>query len=202
MTWIRTTATRTATTRTATAPSPHGGALRTGVPLAATLTAGLTAGVFADWSNAIMPALAGVDDRTFVAAYRALDASITNPLFLGAGFTGSLLLTAWALVLQLRSGRRESVAWLGAALVCCLVVWAVTFGVHEPLNERLRTAGGPGGDGDPAADPAAVRALLDEARWLAWNTVRAVAATLAFGCLAWTLVLHRPGDRADDVPTR
>ena len=26
--------------------------------------------------------------------------------------------------------------------------------------------------------------------WVAWNVVRAVAATLAFGCLAWVLMLH------------
>ncbi|MFJ8077094.1 DUF1772 domain-containing protein [Streptomyces sp. NPDC096176] len=169
---------------------PGSGALRTGILMAATMTTGLTAGVFADWSNAVMPGLSSVDDRTFVAAFRALDASITSPLFLGVGFMGALLLTALSAVLHLRAEQRPVLMWVGAALVCSLVVFVITFGVHEPLNEQLRTAGEP----DSNAGFAAVRAQLDEARWTAWNTVRAVASTIAFGCLAWALAIHRqPG---------
>lgn len=163
----------------------------------ATMTTGLLAGVFVDWSNTIMPGLSDVDDRTFVAAFRALDAAITNPLFLGVGFTGSLLFTGLAVALQLRSGQRTLLMWLGAALVCCVVVSAITFGVHEPLNEKLRTATEPGGN----AGPAAVRAQLDETMWTAWNTVRALASTIAFGCLTWTLVLHRGPGRPTGRPS-
>ncbi len=80
-----------------------------------------------------------------------------------------------------------TVKWVGAALLCCLVVCAVTFGVHEPLDEKIRTVLEPGGN----ADLAAVRSRLDETKWTAWNTVRAVAATLGFSCLTWALVIHR-----------
>lgn len=164
-----------------------GNGLRAGILVGATLTTGLVAGVFVDWSNTIMPGLSDVDDRTFVASFRALDAAITNPLFLGVEFTGALVLTGLAAVLHRRREHRLVLMWVGGALIATLVAWGVTFGVNEPLNEKLRTAGTLQSD----ADFAAARAVLDEAKWTAWNTVRAVASTVAFGCLAGALVVHR-----------
>lgn len=161
--------------------------LRTGTLLLATMTTGLTAGVYTDWSNAIMPGLGTTDDRTFVAAFQALDTAITNPLFLGVEFTGSLLLITLALVLHLRSGRRATLLWLTVALASYLVSVAITLGVNEPLNQQLRSLT----DATADTDLAAARALLDEARWTAWNTVRALATLTAFASLAWSLVIHR-----------
>ncbi|MFI2210718.1 DUF1772 domain-containing protein [Streptomyces sp. NPDC020141] len=169
---------------------------RTVVLILATMTTGLLAGVFVNWSNTVMPGLGDVDDRTFVAAFQALDAAITNPLFLGVELLGSLLFTGLSAVLHLRAGLRPVLMWAGAALVCVLVVLTITFAVHEPLNEKIRTAAEPGGD----AELAAVRAQLDETMWTAWNTVRAVAATIGFGCLAWALVIHRGLGRAVGRP--
>jgi uncharacterized membrane protein len=162
------------------------------------MTTGLTAGVFADWSNTIMPGLSTVDDRTFVATFQALDAAITNPLFLGVGLTGALLTTGWAVVLLAGAKQRPATMWVTAALACYLLVLVITFAVHEPLNVTVRDAG------DPAAiDVAAVRAELDEAMWTTWNTIRALAATAAFGFLCWALVIHRRPARfpANSGPT-
>lgn len=163
------------------------GAARTAILILATMTTGLTAGVFAGWANAIMPGLSNVDDRTFVQAFHELDAAILNPLFTGVGFTGALLLTGLSVVLHLRPEQRPVLLWVGAALVFYLVVFVLTFSVHEPLNQELRSPGALDSD----ADFAAARARFDEAKWSAWNTVRAVANTVAFGCLAWALVIHR-----------
>lgn len=163
------------------------GVLRTVALILATMTTGLIAGVFVNWSNTVMPGLSTVDDRTFVVAFRALDAAITNPLFLGVGLLGSLLFTGLSVVLHLRAGQRPVLMWAGTALVCVLAVLTITFAVHEPLNEKIRTATEPGSN----AELAAVRAQLDETMWTAWNTVRAVAATIGFGCLTWALVIHR-----------
>jgi uncharacterized membrane protein len=157
--------------------------LRTGVLFLATVTTGLTAGVYADWSSTIMPGLGDVDDRTFVAAFQSLDAAIMNPLFMGVEFTGSLLLIALALVLHLRAGQRAVLVWLSVALAAYLVSIVITMGVNEPLNQQLRSA--------VDTDPAAARALLDEARWTVWNTMRALVTLTAFGALAWMLVIHR-----------
>lgn len=161
------------------------GFLRTGILILATVTTGLTAGVYVHWSNTIMPGLSDVDDRTFIASYQALYDAILNPLFTGVQFTGALLLTGAAVALHLRAEQRRVLIWVGAALGFYLVSVGITFGV--PLNEELKTPGGLDSD----ADFAAVRAQFDEAKWTAWNTVRALASTIAFGCLTWALVIHR-----------
>ena len=150
---------------------------RTGVLIAAIITTGLTAGIYVDWSNAIMPGLHDVDDRTFVATFQALDAATTSPLFIGVGFMGSLSLIVASVLLQLRAERRTVLIFVGVALACWLLMFAITFTVHEPLNQDLRTADGLDSD----ADFASARALLDEAKWTAWNTVRALVSTIAFG---------------------
>ena len=46
------------------------------------------------------------------------------------------------------------------------------------------------GDPNRIGDLNAVRRMFNEARWVRWNKVRAVAATAAFGLLAWSLVLY------------
>lgn len=160
---------------------------RTGILIAAIITTGLTAGVFVDWSNAIMPGLGDVDDRTFVEAFQALDAAIVSPLFIGAGFMGSRLLIGLSAALHLNAQRRTALLCVAAALAAWLAMFAITFGIHEPLNQQLRTANSL----DSGADFAAARALLDEAKWTTWNTIRALVSTAAFGCLIGALVSQR-----------
>lgn len=169
-------------------PRTGGGPIRTVALLLATVTTGLTAGTFADWSIAVMPGLRGLDDRAFVLAFHGLDqAIVANPLFIGVQFTGALLFTALAAVLHLRRDRWPVLGWVAAALAFYLAAVVVTMGVNEPLNQTLHSAGDLAG----AADFARARARFDEATWNTWNTVRAVASTIAFGCLGWALVLHR-----------
>ena len=62
----------------------------------------------------------------------------------------------------------------------------ITVTVNVPLNDALKAAGDPG----TIPDPAAVRTAFDEARWQAWNLARTGIAVVAFGLLAWALVLH------------
>jgi uncharacterized membrane protein len=167
-------------------PVGPGDAWRTGTLVTATMTTGFTASVFVHWSNTIMPGLGTVDDRSFVATFHALDAAITNPLFLGVGFTGALLSILLSAALHLRSEQRSVLPWVCVALACYLAALMITFGVHEPLNQTLRAAG----DLDTDADFAAARVQLNEGRWMLWNTVRAIGTTIAFGCLARALVMH------------
>jgi uncharacterized membrane protein len=67
-----------------------------------------------------------------------------------------------------------------------LAVVAVTLRINVPLNDNLKTAGDP----DLIRDLRAVRARFSETTWVRWNTIRALATTAAFVCLAWALVLH------------
>ena len=142
-----------------------------------TLAMGLMAGVFAIYANAIMPGLRRTEDRTFVSAFQAIDGAIVNPAFL-LSFVGALILTGLAALLQIGE---PPLPWIAAAFVLYLAVFAITIGVNVPLNDAIKAAGS-------AGDPASVRERFDEPRWVRWNLVRALATTLAFGCLAWALV--------------
>jgi uncharacterized membrane protein len=161
--------------------------------VAATMTAGLMAGVFGLYAHAIMPGLGETDDKTFVDAFQSIDQAIINPVFLPT-FVGALVFTGLAAVLHLREDGRSVLPWILAALVLYLTVFVITVGVHVPLNDDIKEAGDP----DRIASLAAVRERFDEDRWVRWNIVRAVASTAALGCLAWGLVqygrtLRRPG---------
>ena len=153
--------------------------------IAATMSMGLMAGVFGLYAHTIMPGLGRTDDRTFVGAFQALDRAIINPWFLAGGFVGALVFTALAAVLHVPADRRSVLPWIAVALILYLVVFVITIGVNVPLNDAIKAAGDP----DRIADPAMVRERFDEARWVAWNNVRTLASTAAFGCLAWALVL-------------
>jgi uncharacterized membrane protein len=153
--------------------------LRTVSLLAATLTMGLVTGAFALYAHAIMPGLKTTDDRTFVAAFQAIDRAIINPWFMLTGFLGALVFTGGAALLHLG---RDPLLWIVVALVAYIVVFAITAAVNVPLNDALKAAG--------SADPASAREAFDEARWAAWNLVRVVLSVGAFVALCWALVVH------------
>jgi uncharacterized membrane protein len=158
-------------------------ALRAVSLLFATVVMGLVAGVFALYAHTIMPGLGKTDDRTFVGAFQSIDRAIINPWFLGGGFFGSLVLTVVAAIAQLG---RDPLPWVAAALVLYLVAFVITIGINVPLNDAIKAAGDP----DRITDLAAVRERFNEARWASWNLVRVVTSTVAFGLLAWALVLQ------------
>jgi uncharacterized membrane protein len=155
------------------------------VLLPATVTMGLTAGLFVDWAHTIMRGLHETDDRTFVGAFQALDRAIMNPLFMLI-FMGALVLTGAAGVLYLRDDDHAVLPWVAVAFGLYLAAIVITMVVHVPLNDDLKAAGDP----DRIADLAAARDAFNETRWVAWHVVRTLATTAAFVCLAWALVLH------------
>jgi uncharacterized membrane protein len=151
--------------------------VRTLTLFAATVTVGLTAGVFGLYAHTIMRGLGRTDDRTFVGAFQAIDRAIINPVFL-LTFFGALVLSAVAVGLHLG---RPALPWIVVAGVLYLAVVVITMAVNVPLNDAIKAVGDP----DRIADLAAVRANFHEARWIAWNLVRTAATTVAFGCLLW-----------------
>ena len=158
---------------------------RTGLVLGAALVAmTLVAGLIYTFSVAVMPNLAGADDRTFVATMQRFN---ENPAF-QLSFTGALVLTALAVLLQRRHGPDVATRWTVAALVLYGIVLAVTFGLHIPLNNELDRAGDP----DRITDLAHVRSQF-EGPWVAGNIVRTLLCTAAVGALARALLLHGRG---------
>ena len=90
--------------------------------LAATVTMGLITGAFALYAHAIMPGLKTTDDRTFVAAFQAIDRAIINPWFMLTGFLGALAFTAAAAALNLGE---DVLPWVLAALIASVVVFVI-----------------------------------------------------------------------------
>ncbi|GIJ45232.1 membrane protein [Virgisporangium aliadipatigenens] len=157
-------------------------ALRVTALIAATMTTGLTAGVFGLYQHTVMTGLGRTDDRTFVGGFQALDRAIINPWFMFS-FLGALAFTIAAAFLN---PGRQLLPWILAALALYAIVFVITMAVNVPMNDALKAAGDP----DSIADLAQVRRAFDEARWTAWNLVRTLATTAAFGCLCWALVMR------------
>jgi uncharacterized membrane protein len=151
---------------------------------AAVVAMGLVAGLFYFSAIAVMPALTAADDRTLVDAMQHMIVEIENPAFF-VTFLGAPALAAIALRQARRSGSAGIAGWIVAGLALYTLMVVVTFAVHIPLNDDLRQAGDP----DRIEDLAAVR---DDfvGPWVAWDIVRTIATTAAFGCLAWALVLR------------
>lgn len=152
--------------------------------MAATITMGIGAGVYLLYVFAIMPGLSKTEDRTFVGAFQQIDTAIVGP-FLLVFFIGPLGFAVLAAAVHLGADDRAELALIVAAIVLQLAMAGITLRVNVPLNNDIKAAGDPS-----KIDVAAVRERFNEARWIGANNVRAVAATVAFGCLAWSLVLY------------
>ena len=153
--------------------------------LGATMTMGISAGVYQLYSVAIMPGLRKTDDRTFVSAFQQIDTAIVGPYLL-VFFIGALVFTALAGALHFGASERSALQWIGGALALQLAVVIVTIAVNVPLNDKIKAAGAPG----EITDLEGVRERFNEAKWVGWNLFRVVASTVAFGTLAWALVLQ------------
>ncbi|MEE6260446.1 anthrone oxygenase family protein [Plantactinospora sonchi] len=151
--------------------------------IAAAISTGLMAGLFTAFAYAVMPALKGADDRTFVDAMQRINVTIVNGWFL-LSFLGALGFLTLSAFLAWQGEGRPALPWIVCGLVLYLVTLFVTGVVNVPLNNQLAAAGDPG----TITDLAAVRAHF-ESTWVTWNVVRALANTAAFGCLTWALVV-------------
>jgi len=152
--------------------------------IAATITMGIAAGVYALYVFAIMPGLARTDDRTFVGAFQQIDTAIVGP-FLPVFFIGPLGLGIWAAILHFGDGDQQAFSLVAAAVAIHVVMALITMLVNVPLNNTIKAAGDP----DRIGNLAEVRRRFNEVRWARWNRVRALAAVVAFGLLARALML-------------
>ncbi|WP_109507122.1 DUF1772 domain-containing protein [Nocardioides speluncae] len=148
---------------------------------AALVVMALVAGLNFTFAVAVMPNLAGVDDRTFVLITQRFN---ENPVF-PLSFTLALLLTALACLLQGVFGSRAALRWTLAALVLYVVVLAITGGLHIPLNTEISDAGDP----DRIKDLAEVRDRF-ETPWVVGNAVRTLFCTAAVAALGRALFLQ------------
>jgi uncharacterized membrane protein len=147
---------------------------RVAILAAATVLTGLSAGLFAAFSYAVMPGLRRTSDDVFVQAMRAVNRAILNPVF-GVVFGGALLLAVAAVVTGW--GGPEG-PWAVAGLVFYLATVVVTLAANVPRNNAIE-----GGSGDAEA----LRAAFERG-WVRWNHVRSALSTAAFAALVVALL--------------
>jgi uncharacterized membrane protein len=173
-------------------PNPAGAERNADIVLgAAVIAMGLLAGLYFFSAIAVMPALTAADDRTLVDAMQQMIDKIENPAFFLVLF-GAPGLAAVALVQARRAGQAKIASWIIAALALYTVMVVITFAVHIPLNEDLKDAG----------DPARIDNITEVrddfvTPWVAWDIVRTLVTTAAFGFLTWALVLRARIGRAE-----
>lgn len=114
----------------------HDGSLAPRLALiAATVGAGLSAGLFYSYQVSVIRALRVVDDVTYVRSFQAINDKIQNPWFF-ASFMGTPPLIVAALALNRRAERAVKLL-IGAGLVLNVAVLAITAAGNVPLNETL-----------------------------------------------------------------
>lgn len=159
------------------------GMVLTALLVAATFTAGLSAGLFYTYFFSVMPGLGSTDDRTFITAMQWINVRILNGWF-AIAFAGAPLLTVAAAVAALVApGDATGVRpWTVAAAVLALATVAITAAANVPLNNMLAAAGEPA----EIADPAGLRVRF-ERPWVRWNNVRTATSVAAFACMVGAL---------------
>ncbi len=141
-----------------------------------TLLSSLVAGVVLTFAIVVMPGIRSMGDRDFLRAFKVMDRVIQNnqPIFMlvWLGSAIAVLASAVAGLWQLEGVDRVLLTAAGAIFL--LGVHAPTVAVNVPINNLLQAR-----DLD-ALSESELRSLAEmfETRWLRWNTVRTVLATV------------------------
>lgn len=140
--------------------------------ITAMLTA-LTAGLFFAWSCSVMPGLARLSGREFVAAMQAMNRAIQNPIFFAAFFGAPIFLIISTVFYY------DDFARFGLLLTATILYAIGNLGVtvfgNVPLNNALERF-----DLKSANDEEIDRQRANfERRWKNFNHVRAVSSTIA-----------------------
>lgn len=159
-------------------------ARRGGLLIASVVLTALMAGVYFCFAVAIVPALDGAGDRTYIDVMQRINEKIENPVFFLA-FFGAFLVPVAALVTQRRRTKGPVVRWIAAGLILYTLSAATTIAFNLPLNETLNDAGNPAA----ITDPHAVRTDVEDP-WVTWNIVRTVLSTAAVAALSYATLLR------------
>ena len=156
------------------------------VLILATLLCALTAGLVFAFASVVMPGIGKLGDREFIRSFQVIDGVIQagQPVF-GLVWMGSvvaLLLSAVMGGLHLDGMERAFV--IVSALVYVLGVQVPTFRINVPLNNTLQRLDVDAMDKDALAS--ARRAF--ENRWVRWNSIRTVVASLVSLALMFVLL--------------
>ncbi len=148
--------------------------------IAAVLGSGLVAGIFFAFSTFVMRALGQLPENQGIAAMKAINVTVLNPLFFLAFFgTGAVCLPIAFLALGSTAGMHRVYLLAGCALYLLGCV-LVTVAFNVPLNNRLASA-------EPNSADAHVLWANYLSRWTLWNHVRTATSLAAAGLFAMAI---------------
>lgn len=144
--------------------------------LLSTLLCSLVAGLVLTFAIIVMPGLRTMGDIDFLKSFKAMDRVIQNnqPIFMLVWLGSALVLLAST---ALGIWRLEGLDRVLLVVACAIYIFGVqvtTVTINVPLNNHLQSQ-----DLDTMTEPELLAtAEKFESRWMHWNTIRTVIATL------------------------
>lgn len=144
--------------------------------LLSTLLCSLVAGLVLTFAIVVMPGIRTMGDIDFLRSFKAMDRVIQNnqPIFMLVWLGSALVLLAST---ALGIWRLEGLDRVLLVVACAIYIFGVqvpTVTINVPLNNHLQSQ-----DLDTMTEPELLATTEKfESRWMRWNTIRTVIATL------------------------
>ncbi|WP_449287047.1 anthrone oxygenase family protein [Marinobacter sp. PE14] len=144
--------------------------------IVATLLSALTAGFVFSFASVVMPGIGNLTDKEFIRAFQAIDGVIqAGQPFFGLVWIGSVIaLVAAAILAVLQLEGIVPTLVVASTIAYALGVQLTTFRINVPLNNALQMLN-VDDMGELALDSAR-RSF--EHRWVRWNLIRTVVASV------------------------
>lgn len=144
--------------------------------LLSALLCSLVTGLVLTFAIVVMPGIRTMGDRDFLTSFKAMDRVIQNnqPIFMLVWVGSALVLLAST---ALGIWRLEGLDRVLLVVACAIYIFGVhlpTVTINVPLNNRLQSQNL---DTMTESELLAITEMF-ESRWLRWNTIRTVIATL------------------------
>jgi len=151
----------------------------------ATLSTGIVAGIFFNWSNTVTTGIGRLNDLEYLNAFKAMNRTILNPAFFLA-FFGPVLLLPVASYMQFTLSA-DYLFWMLVLVVILYLggVIAVTIAGNIPLNDQLEASNI---DGMTLEEAKTFRESFEN-RWNSLNWIRTFSSLGAFLILIYTCLI-------------
>ena len=154
--------------------------------LLSALLCSLVAGLVLTFAIVVMPGIKTLGDLDFLRSFKAMDRVIQNnqPIFMLVWMGSAVVLLASTV---LGIWQLEGLDQILLIVACAIYIFGVqvpTVTINVPLNNQLQSL-----DLDAMPNPEVLATVENfESRWLRWNTIRTVIATLTSVLLLVLLV--------------
>ena len=154
--------------------------------LLSALLCSLVAGLVLTFAIVVMPGIKTLGDLDFLRSFKAIDRVIQNnqPVFMLVWIGSAVVLVASTVLGIWRLEGLDRILMIVACAIYIFGVQVPTVTINIPLNNQLQSL-----DLNAMPNPKVLAAVEDfESRWLRWNTIRTLIATLTTVLLLVLLV--------------